>query len=62
MNEAEKEVNDQPYIYYWKAAVEHGLGKKSEAVASVTKGLALAEEVGNHDYIRMSKALIKKLK
>ncbi len=62
MNEAEKEVNDQPYIYYWKAAVEHGLGRRSEALASVTKSLQLAEEAGNQDYIRMSKALIQKLR
>ncbi len=62
MQKAEEETKDKPYIYYWKAAVEHGLGMKNEALTSVNKSLALANKEGNKDYIRMSKALIKKLK
>lgn len=61
MNIAEKETGDVPFIHYWKGAVQFGLGQKAEALASAKKSLALAEEVGNKDYIRMNKALIKKI-
>lgn len=62
MQKAEEETKDMPHIYYWKAAVEHGLGKNKEALESVAKSLELANQVGNKDYIRMGNALLKKLK
>lgn len=62
MNNAEAEIKDQPYVYYWKAVVESQLGKVADARANSKKSLELATKIGNTAYVRLNNALLAKLR
>jgi tetratricopeptide (TPR) repeat protein len=57
------EQNDKAFwIYYQKAKVLGKQGKKTEAIATSMKSMALAKEAKNDDYVALNEKLQKDLK
>ncbi|HTS44433.1 MAG TPA: DUF2911 domain-containing protein [Puia sp.] len=50
------------FMFYQKARCEAKLGKKQDAIATAQKGIALAKEANNNDYVALNEKLIASLK
>jgi len=55
------EGGERFWIMTWKARILAKMGKKSDAIATSKKAIALAEEAKNSDYVKINNDLIKSL-
>lgn len=62
MNEAEKADPKAPWVRLWKGRVQLKMGDKSGAQATAQKGIELATEVKNEEYIRLNTQLLEQAK
>jgi hypothetical protein len=58
MNEAEKADPKAPWVRLWKGRVQLKMGDKAGAQASAQKGIELATEVKNEEYVRLNTQLL----
>lgn len=59
MNEAEKADPKAPWVRLWKGRVQLKMGDKAGAQATAQKGIELASEVKNEEYIRLNSQLLE---
>lgn len=62
VNEAEKANDTAPYIKYWKARIQLKAGDKSGAIATATRGVDVAKESGNAEYVKLNGEVIEQAK
>lgn len=55
---AEKENDKAPYIKYWKALMQIKAGDKKQALVTAQRGLDLAKEQKNDEYIKLTNQVI----
>lgn len=58
MNEAEKADPKAPWVRLWKGRVQLKMGDKAGAQVTAQKGIELATEVKNEEYIRLNTQLL----
>lgn len=62
MNEAEKADPKAPWVRLWKAKVQLKMGDKAGAQATAKKGIELATEIKNEEYVRLNTQLLDQAK
>ena len=58
---AEKDPDSYP-LFYQKARCEAKLGRKADAIASATRGIQLAKQANNQDFVALNEKLIATLR
>jgi tetratricopeptide (TPR) repeat protein len=61
-NKATEQNPKAYFMYYQKARCQARLGKKQDAIATAQKGIELAKEANNNDYVSLNEKLIASLK
>lgn len=54
VNKAEEEVPTATYIKYWKALIQIKAGDKAGAIMTAQKGIEIAKEENNEEYVRLN--------
>lgn len=62
VNEAEKANDKAAYIKRWKAMIQLKAGDKTGAIATATRGLEMARENNNAEYVKLLSELIEEAK
>lgn len=59
LNKAEEEAPKATYIKYWKALIQIKAGDKTGAITTAQKGLEIAKQENNDEYIRLNQQVIE---
>lgn len=59
LNKAEEEAPKATYIKYWKALVQIEAGDKTGAMATAQKGLEIAKQENNDEYVRLNQQVLE---
>jgi len=62
INKAEQEVPKATYIKYWKALIQIKAGDKAGARITAQKGIEIAKEENNGEYIRLNEQVLEQAK
>lgn len=62
INKAEEEAPKATYIKYWKALIQIKAGDKAGAMKTAQKGIEIAKEENNDEYIRLNGQVLEQAK
>lgn len=62
VNEAEKANDTAPYIKYWKSLIQLKGGDKAGAIETATRGMNLARQANNAEYVKLHSEVIEQAK